>query len=131
MQKQTKAIIAVIAALIILAGAFTAVWFLTRPETQTGEKALRVDIVADGETETVEFRTDAEFLRQALEEQNLIEGEESAYGLMVTSVKGRAADDALKEFWLLKKNGADLTEGVDTTPVADGDTFELVLTTWG
>ncbi|MDR1692509.1 MAG: DUF4430 domain-containing protein [Oscillospiraceae bacterium] len=130
MTKQTRQILAVILGLIILAGAFTAVWFFTRPETQTGEKALHIDIVMGGETESIDFRTDAEFLRQALEEQNLIEGTESAYGLMVTSVKGLTADEAKQEFWQFKKNGEDMMEGVDTTTVADGDNFTITLTTW-
>lgn len=134
MQKQTKIIIAVVAALILLAGAFATVWFLTRPEPETGAKALHIDIVADGVTTPLDFRTDALYLRQALEEQITIEGEESLVGtsmmLMVKSVNGRTADESKQEFWLFRKNGMDMTEGVDTAVISDGDTFEIVLTIW-
>ncbi len=132
MQKQTKTIIAVVVALILLAGAFATVWFLTRPEPETGAKALHIDIVidivADGVTTPLDFRTDALYLRQALEEQITIEGEESAYGLMVKTVNGRTADEAQQEWWCFTKGGEEVFTGVDETPVADGDSFEITLT---
>ena len=132
MQKQTKIIIAVVVALILLAGAFATVWFLTRPEPETGAKALHIDIVADGVTTPLDFRTDALYLRQALEEQITIEGEESLVGtsmmLMVKSVNGRTADEAQQEWWCFTKGGEEVFTGVDETPVADGDSFEITLT---
>ncbi len=113
MQKQTKIIIAVVVALALLAGAFATVWFLTRPEPETGAKALHIDIVADGETTPLDFRTDALYLRQALEEQALIKGEESTYGLMVKTVNGRTADEAQQEWWCFTKGGEEIFTGVD------------------
>lgn len=75
------------------------------------------------------FSTDAEFLRQALEEQKLVEGEESQYGLYVKTVNGVTADEAKEEWWCFTKDGEDVMTGVDSTPVADGDHFEITLKT--
>lgn len=95
-----------------------------------GEKALTITVTyGDKTTENFEFTTDEEFLRGALEAQNLIAGEESEYGLFVKSVNGVAADDSKQEWWCFSKNGVDLETGVDTTPIADGDAFEITLKT--
>ena len=68
-------------------------------------------------------------LRQALEEQKLVEGEESQYGLYVKTVNGVTADEAKEEWWCFTKDGEDVMTGVDSTPVADGDHFEITLKT--
>ena len=49
--------------------------------------------------------TDAEYLRAALEQENLIEGTESQYGLYATSVDGEAADESKQEWWGYSVNG--------------------------
>ena len=74
-------------------------------------------------------RRDHRFLRQALEEQKLVEGEESQYGLYVKTVNGVTADEAKEEWWCFTKDGEDVMTGVDSTPVADGDHFEITLKT--
>lgn len=79
-------------------------------------------------TTTKTISTDAEFLRGALEQENLIAGDESQYGLFVKTVNGITADDANQEWWCFTKGGETLFTGVDTTPIADGDKFEITLT---
>lgn len=65
-------------------------------------------------------------LRQALEAEGLISGDESAYGLYVKVVNGITADyDVDSSWWSLSKGGEILMTGVDSTPIADGDHFEL------
>ena len=71
----------------------------------------------------------AEFLRGALEDAKLVEGEESDYGLFVKTVDGVTADDANEEWWCFTKGGEPVMTSVDSTPIADGDTFEITLTT--
>ena len=83
----------------------------------------------DGSSKDFAIATDAEFLRGALEEQQLIEGSESEYGLFVTAVDGETADDALQQWWCFTKGGEMLMTGVDTTPIADGEHYEITLTT--
>ena len=87
-------------------------------------------IDAGGASESFTIETDAEYLRQALEQEGLIEGDESEYGLFVTVVNGIAADDSQSQWWAFSKDGVMLETGVDSTPVADGDQFEATLSTY-
>lgn len=76
------------------------------------------------------YDTEAQFLREALEDVDLIKGEESEYGLFVTEVYGFKVDKSKRQWWQFFKNGEELMTGVDTTPVANGDVFEIKLGTY-
>jgi hypothetical protein len=129
-RKISRGAIAALAAAGLLLIAALAAYFALRPATTPGGKTISVEIVAPpAETKAVEISTDAEFLRQALEERNLIQGDESAYGLFVTVVDGIAADSAKQEWWRFTKAGEELLTGVDTTPIQDGEKYEITLTT--
>jgi hypothetical protein len=118
----------VVAGLLVIAA--LAAYFAFRPQAVPGGKTISVEIVAPpAGAKTVEIVTNAEFLRQALEERNLIQGDESAYGLFVTTVDGITADSAKQEWWCFTKAGAELLTGVDTTPIQDGEHYEITLTT--
>lgn len=132
MKKSTKIAIAVLAAVVVIA-AFVGVYFAFGPKTTQGAKAITVEVVDNnGETTTYETRTDAEYLRQALEELDdatdfAIEGEESDYGLYITTVNGITADyNADGAYWSVYVNGEYGMYGVDTQPVTDGDTYSIV-----
>ena len=130
-QKSNKKIIAVVCVVLaVLVAAMALVYHFYGPSSEQGTKKITVDIVfAQGDTKTVKIKTDAEYLRGALEEEDLIKGSESAYGLFVTSVDGVEADSAKEQWWCFTKNGESLSTGVDTTPIQDGDKFEITLTT--
>ena len=84
---------------------------------------------SDGNVTDFVITTDAEFLRGALEQEGLIEGDESEYGLYVKVVNGERADyDKDGAYWSFLKNGEYLMTGVDTTPIADGAVYKLVYT---
>ena len=127
-KKNRKGLIIGVAALLVLIAAFLCIWLLSRPATSAGAKTVSV-IVDDGSTQkTFRIRTDAEYLRGALDEKKLIEGTEGEFGMYVTTVNGKTADEANQEWWCFTKNGEMLMTGVDETPVADGDQFEITLT---
>lgn len=101
-------------------------------QAQPGAKTISVTILhGEDVRRTCSIQTDAEYLRGALEEQTppLIAGEESELGLFVTGVDGRKADDSRQEWWCFTKSGETLFTGVDETPIADGDAFEITLIT--
>lgn len=80
----------------------------------------------DGNETEFEIHTDKETVGQALQELNLIAGENSEYGLYVKTVNGITADyDTDKVYWAFYVNGAYATSGVDTTPVKEGDTYSF------
>ena len=130
-QKSNKKVIAVVCVVLaVLVAAMALVYHFYGPSAEQGTKKITVDIVfAQGDTKTVKIKTDAEYLRGALEEEDLIKGSENAYGLFVTSVDGVEADSAKEQWWCFTKNGESLSTGVDTTPIQDGDKFEITLTT--
>ena len=102
----------------------------TSAETPEDKRiTITLDVVGpDGSSKEHSVKTDAsKNLRQALEEAGLISGEEGAYGLYVKVVDGITADyDVDQSWWGFYKDGEMLMTGVDTTPIADGDHFELV-----
>lgn len=126
-QKKTR-ILAVVLALLILIAA--AVWFTHRPEATAGEKALTVEVFhGDGTENDFTFQTRAENLRQACEEQGLIAGTESEYGLYVLTVDGETADETEQQWWCVTKNGEMTEYGVDETMIQDGEQYEFTLKT--
>ncbi len=129
MQKKNKWLAFGAVALAVLVAVFALVFWLTRPDVQEGSKEITVRIQYDTVDKTVEIATDAKYLRAALEQENLIAGTESQYGLFILTVDGRTADDSKQEWWCVTKGGETVMTGVDTTPIADGDGFELVLKT--
>ena len=127
MKEKKKVIIAVVA-LIAAVAVFAGVYFaFGRPETSAGSKTVTIEVVAPDYSNTHKIKTDAEFLGDALKEEGIIEGEESQYGLFITSVDSIKADDSKQQWWCITKGGADVMTGVDVTPIADGDAFELTL----
>lgn len=126
--KEKKKVIIAVAALIAAVAVFAGVYFaFGRPETSAGSKTVTIEVAAPDYSNTHKIKTDAEFLGDALKEEGIIEGEESQYGLFITNVDSIKADDSKQQWWCITKGGADVMTGVDVTPIADGDTFELTL----
>ena len=97
------------------------------PPTEAAEITVKV-IHGDGSEKEFPISTTAENLGDALVEEGLVEGEESSYGLFITTVDGETADDSNQEWWCLTKGGEMWNYGADSTEISDGDTFELTLT---
>lgn len=91
---------------------------------------ITVEVVhADGSTVSFNYDTDEEYLGTVLVEEGLVEGEDSEYGLYITTVDGESAvwetDGAYWAFYI----GEDYAlTGVDSTPVTDGEVYSLVYT---
>ena len=128
--KNQKPLIIAAIVFVVLVVAGVVIWQVTVPKGTAGAKAYTLTVVdADGKETVHNLNTDEEMLGTALQDADLIEGEESEYGLFVTTVDGYTADDSVQEWWCFSKGGEDLSTGVDTTPIADGDTFEATLKT--
>lgn len=102
------------------------------PEPAVGAKALTIEVVDDqGAMTSYEVHTDAEFLRGAMEETKGLsfEGTESEYGMMVETVNGLTADyNANGAYWAFYVNGEYCNYGIDSQPVADGETYTITYT---
>ncbi len=117
-----------LALLVAAAAVALGLWYFNRPAVVGGEKTITATVVANGGEEAFTVTTEEEYLRGALESIDLIAGEESEYGLFVKTVNGITADDSKQEWWCFTKGGEMLETGVDSTPIADGDAFEITLT---
>lgn len=128
MNKSKKTGLALVAILVVLvAGALLAYHFLS-PGTTVGAKTITVAIDhLVGEDRTITIKTDADYLRGALEQEKLIAGGETQYGLFITSMDGETADESKQQWWGFTKGGQYVDTGVDLTPIADGDSFEFAL----
>ncbi len=123
-----KIVIAVIA-LVAVVGLMVGVWFATRPETQEGGKTITVTVVHQNKTEkTFTYKTDAEYLGDVLYAEGLIKAENVDDG-MFNIVDGEKADwNENKSYWSLYVGEEYAMQGVETTPIRDGDSFKLVYT---
>lgn len=120
-----------VAALAVVAALMLGLWYFTRPQAQAGDKTVAVEVVhADGNSREFTYRTDEEYLGPLLLEEKLAEGEQSGYGLFITTVDGETAQDSLRQWWCITKDGGRVDTGADTTPIADGDHFELTMSTY-
>ena len=98
-------------------------------EETTGSKTITLTVVhGDGTSNDITVSTDAENLRDALEAEGIIAGEDSSHGMFVQTVDGETADDGEQEWWCLTKGGEMWNYGVDDTEIADGDVYEFTLT---
>lgn len=130
-----KKLIAGVVALIAVIAILLGVYLNNRQPATSGSKTITVsvfDTVGSPEaSNTATITTDEEYLRGALEQEDSgisISGSESEYGLFVTTVDGVTADDSKQQWWCFTKGGEMLNTGVDSTPIADGDTYEITLT---
>lgn len=132
MQKNKKILIIAAVVLLLIAGALLLIEGSKKPAPIEGSKTITVTVIQEGvEDKVFTIHTDAEFLRGALEQEKLIEGTESQYGLFVTTVDGVTVDESLRQWWCLNDGeGNMLDTGVDSTPIADGDAFQFVLSTY-
>ena len=129
MSKKNRSILIGVAILLVLVIAALAVYIGTRPQAQAGQKTITVEVVHKDESRK-EFRitTSAENLRGALEQEKLVQGSESEWGLRVDTVDGETVDSAVEEWWKITKNGVMTDTGVDGVMIADGEHYEFTFT---
>lgn len=79
---------------------------------------------AEGSETLFEVHTDQTTVGAALQECNLIEGEESEYGLYVKTVNGITADyDTDGTYWAFYIDGEYASTGVDQTDISAGSSY--------
>lgn len=130
MNKKTKKIVFGIVALVVAIAALALLYlaFAPKPDNSGSKKEITVTVVyGDKSTKDFVIKTNEDYLREALENEKLISGSESEYGLYVTTVDGVTASDADRQWWAFYLDDEMLMTGVDTTPVKDGDHFTIAL----
>lgn len=130
--KNGKKIVIAVAVLAAAAVILGVIYANFKPKPATGAKELTIEVVDDAGRSTVyTVQTDADYLRQALEETEglTVEGTESEYGLMVETVNGVTADyETDGAYWAFFVDGSYCEYGIDTQPVSDGQAYQIVYT---
>lgn len=127
MSKTQKRTVLICLAFVLLVGAVAAVYVFTRPALSAGQKTVTIIVESDTQTREHTIQTDAEYLAGALKDCDFVKGEDSAYGFFLTEADGRVANAAEGEYWMIYQHGTYTPNGVNLTPVADGDRFTLKL----
>ena len=118
-----------LAAILALTGIYS-VYRATVGKGDEGGKTITVQVVhSDGGEKDFTVKTDAEYLGQALIEENIASGTEGPYGLMIEVVDGEEAIwEKNGSYWALYIGEEYATTGADQTPLHDGDSFTLEYT---
>lgn len=121
-----------VVALIVVIGLMAVAYAMFGPKAVEGSKEITIEVIDDeGKSTLYEVKTDAEYLRGAMEETKGLEftGDETEYGLTLISVNGVVADfNVDSAYWSIMVNGEYGMYGAESQPVTDGDAFQLVYT---
>ena len=97
--------------------------------TPLGEGATKFTFTVtdpDGKETAFEISTDKTVVGEALQELNLIQGQEGPYGLYVKTVNGITADyDTDGMYWAFYINGEMAPTGIDLTDITAGAVYSL------
>lgn len=127
-KKINKKAILGVGILVALIAVFAVIYFAFGAKPVAGSKNITIEVVsADATSKMYEVSTDAEFLRQAMEEAEGLEfsGTESQYGLTVEVINGETTDFNNGSYWSFYVNGEYCNYGIDSQPVMDGDAFKI------
>lgn len=95
----------------------------------SGTKTVNVTVKAEENAVTFTIKTDKDTVGAALLEHELIDGDESEYGLYVKKVNGIVADyDIDQSYWAFYIDGDYAMTGVDSTEIVEDAKYELVYT---
>ena len=123
--------------LLVLLGACTPVpasWedALYQRDTTVGDGAttVTVRVTAEEKTVTLTLKTDKATLAEALLAEELVKGEDSQFGLMISHVNGIRADYDLDNgyYWKIEVNGESSDFGASHIEITEGAVYEFIRT---
>ena len=125
-KKLNKKIIGGIVALIALIAIFVGLFIAFRPKPAEGSKSITITVVNDAkESKTYEIKTDAEYLKQAMEEIEGLTFECDNTGMLMTVNDVTADWNVNQSYWGFSVNGEYCNYGISEQPVLDGDVFTI------
>lgn len=126
---KNKKVLSLIIALVVLVGVFAVIYYNFLPQGTTDGKTIIVEVITDDTNNSYTIETEEEFLRGALEQESLVEGTDSEYGLYVLTVDGITADESAQQWWCVTIEGEMATTGVDFIAIEDATSYEITLVT--
>ena len=130
-KKSMKKILLGLAALVVVIVALFFAYKTFGAKPVEGSKAISIEVIgSDKNSKVYDVKTDAEYLRGAMEEAEglIFEGDESDFGLMVHTINGETAIYEEGAYWGYYINGDYCNYGIDSQPIADGDQFLIEYT---
>jgi len=128
-----KKTLIIILALAVLVAALVAVYFLTRPETNTDMKSFTLVVThKDGTSKTMNLKSDAKFLGEFLQAEGIIvaaqgQGKDGMFDI-VDGEKAVFEEDGA--YWGFYVGEEYATLGIYQTPIEDGKTYKLTYTVY-
>ena len=116
--------------LILLVAVMALIYWGAGPQTVRGEKTLEIQVILPEEEREFTLHTREETLGGALTEAGLAEGDVGPYGLFITTVDGVKAQEEERQWWQITREGEAVNTGADSTPIQDGERYELTLSTY-
>lgn len=125
-----KKLIFALVAFVLVIGVMAGVYFTTMRQPEEGEKKITVVVIhGDGTEKTFTYRTTQMYLGSVLTEENLVVGENGAYGLNISAVDGEEADwEKDQSYWAIYEGEKYASTGVDGIVLTDGGVYKLVYT---
>ena len=129
MKNNTKKIVIGAVVLVALIAVFALAWTKFGAKPTKGAKNITLVVEnSKGDIASYELDTDAEYLRQAMDELGdkgfSYEGTDSEYGIMIEKINGEQAIYATDgAYWSLYVNDEYGQYGADSQPVTDGDKY--------
>ena len=128
-QMNKKALLGVVA-VVLLVAVMGILYSVFKEKPVEGSKSITIEVVnKEKESTMYELKTDAEYLKQTMEEADGLEfeGYDSEYGFTVSSVNGEVADFTVdSSYWSFYVNEEYCNYGVSSQPIEDGDAFKIV-----
>ena len=126
-KKQKITLVSVFVAILVVIGVIAGV--LNHRATQEGMKEFQVEVVSerDSYSETIDCKSDAEYLGEFLRTFEDCEWEESDYGIYIKGFDGMLEDIDNQYWWCVSVNGESAMTGADEIPLTDGDVYNFTL----
>lgn len=126
-KKQKLTLVSVFAAILVIAA--IAAGILNDHAAQAGMKEFQMEVVSerDGYSETMEYKSDAEYLGEFLRTLEGCEWQESDYGIYIIGFNGMQEDMDNQYWWCVSVNGQSSVTGADEIPLMDGDIYNFTL----
>ncbi len=131
---KTKRIVLSAVSLVVLMAVMALTFVSCGKKEETPSDVTKVTVTVEvtddkGNTTPYVIETTETTLRGALEQEELVEGDESEYGLYIKKVCGITADyDVDGSYWALYKGEEYMSNSVDQEMLEDGAVYRIVYT---
>lgn len=131
---KTKRIVLSAVSLVVLMAVMALTFVSCDKKEETPDSSTQVTITVEvtddkGNTTPYVIETTETTLRGALEQEELVEGEDGEFGLYIKKVCGITADyDVDGSYWALYKGEEYMTNSVDQEILEDGAVYRIVYT---